>query len=478
MLEALASVIEQQNPAMRCSILVLDSDGVTLRHGAAPRLAKSYCDAIDGLRIGPAVGSCGTAAFHRRTTIVSDIATDELWVNFRALALPLGLRACWSTPILASNGECLGTFAMYYDEPRTPTSGELDLIKTAGALAAAVIEREGLLAASEAARIELERRKELLEQQHVELETANANLQESTVELEMLNEQLQENATELELQADELESARAEAEAANRAKTEFLATMSHELRTPLNAIGGYADLLLEGVRGVLSPEQRGDVERIKRSGQHLLGLINDILNFAKLEAGRIEFRVADTPVAPLLGSLEDLVRPQIDRKSLTFVAASPSGTVLVRADEEKVRQILLNLVTNAVKFTDSGGLVAVECDADATSVRISVRDTGRGIPAEHLDRIFDPFVQIDRELTPKSQQGVGLGLSISRELARGMGGSLAVVSALGEGTTFTLTLPRPAAQSTIADQWVAEAKTPPFEFPVGTGNTLSDQRVR
>src|SRR6185503_3994063 len=128
-------------------------------------------------------------------------------------------------------------------------------------------------------------------------------------------------------------------------------------------------------------------------------------------------------------------------------------TVLVRADEEKVRQILLNLVTNAVKFTDSGGLVAVECDADPTSVRMVVRDTGRGIPAQHVDRIFDPFVQIDRESTPKSQQGVGLGLSISRELAKGMSGSLTVASVLGEGTTFTLTLPRATAQSTPALDW-------------------------
>ena len=468
MLEALVSVIEQKSPSMRCSILLLDDDRVTLRHGAAPRLPQSYCDAIDGLRIGPNVGSCGTAAFHRRTTIVSDIATDELWKDFRALALPIGLRACWSTPIIASDGACLGTFAMYYDEPRTPTPAELDLIKTAGELAAAVIEREGLLTASEAARVELEHRKELLEQQHVELETANANLQESTVELEMLNEQLQENATELELQADALESARAEAETANRAKTEFLATMSHELRTPLNAIGGYADLLLEGVRGVLSPEQRGDVERIKRSGQHLLGLINDILNFVKLEAGRVEFRITDTPVTRLLESLEDLVRPQIDRKSLSFLQSAPDESVLIRADEEKVRQILLNLVTNAVKFTDSGGLVAVECDADATSVRIAVRDTGRGIPPQHLERIFDPFVQIDREQTPRSQQGVGLGLSISRELAKGMGGSLTVVSALGEGTTFTVTLPRAGVAQTTNSKRAEPSIGPTPLLPMST----------
>jgi signal transduction histidine kinase len=429
MLEALVTLIEHQSPSMRCSILLIDTDGVTLRHGAAPRLSKHYCQAIDGLRIGPGVGSCGTAAFHRRTTVVSDIATDDLWKDFRALALPIGLRACWSTPILASNGTCLGTFAMYYDEPRTPTPAELDTITTAGALAAAVLEREGLLASSETAR----------------------------VELEMMNQQLQENATELEMQTDELEAARNEAEAANRAKSDFLAVMSHELRTPLNAIGGYADLLLDGVRGFLSPEQRADVERIKRSGQHLLSLINDILNFAKLEAGSVEFNVADTRVSGVLQSLEELMRPQIDTKPLSFLQQPPPEDVLVRADEEKFRQVLVNLVTNAVKFTDAGGLVAVECDADASNVRIVVRDTGRGIPSEHLGRIFDPFVQVDRERTPRSQQGVGLGLSISRDLARGMGGSLTVSSTLGQGTAFTLTLPRAFAEAVSSDASAIES---------------------
>jgi signal transduction histidine kinase len=407
MLAALTTLIEQHSPSMRCSILLLDADGLTLRHGAAPRLPREYCAAIDGLNIGPKAGSCGTAAFHRRTTVVSDIAHDELWTDYRGLALPHGLRACWSTPILATNGECLGTFAMYYDEPRTPSSMELDIITTAGALAAAVIEREGLLAASESARAEL-----------------------------------QQSNARLERQQAEVEAARVEADAANRAKSEFLATMSHELRTPLNAIGGYADLLLAGVRGELSTEQRADIERMKRSGQHLLGLINDILNFARLESGGVEFRIADTPVRSVLQSLEELMRPQIDTKTLAFEQNVPSDDVLVRADEEKVRQVLLNLVTNAVKFTDAGGLIAVECDADPSNVRIVVRDTGRGIPGEHLDRIFDPFIQIDRERIPKSQQGVGLGLSISRDLALGMGGSLTVTSTVGQGTAFTLTLPR------------------------------------
>jgi len=263
--------------------------------------------------------------------------------------------------------------------------------------------------------------------------------------------------------------------------------MSHELRTPLNAVTGYADLLLAGVRGGLSDAQRADLERIKRSGQHLLGLINDILNFAKLEAGRVEFHVDDIPVVTLLESLEELVRPQVDGKSLAYAQPVPPENLAVRADAEKVRQILLNLVTNAVKFTEPGGRIAVECEGDEQHVCIVVRDTGRGIAQEHLSRIFDPFVQIDRELTPKSQQGVGLGLSISRDLAQGMGGTLTATSGVGQGSAFTLTLPRavraphpltvqpiadppiadPAAQALLAQTLLGEQGSAPQLAPPG-----------
>jgi signal transduction histidine kinase len=417
MLDSLVRLIEHQSPAMRCSILLLDTDHETLRHGAGPSLPVAYCNAIDGLRIGPDRGSCGTAAYTRQTTIVSDIATDERWAEYRHLALPHGLRACWSTPILSADGECLGTFAMYYDEPRAPSHEAIDLITTAALLAGALIERERLLTTSEAHRAAL----------------------------------AEANAT-LEAQAEELD-------AANRAKSDFLATMSHELRTPLNAIAGYADLLLAGVRGELTPPQRSDIERMKRSGQHLLGLINDILNFAKLEAGQVEFHISQVRVAPLLQSLEELVRPQVDAKSLSYEQGLAVDDLAIHGDAEKIRQVLLNLVTNAVKFTDAGGRISVDCDADESRVFIRVRDTGRGIPEQHLAHIFDPFIQIDRERTPRSQQGVGLGLSISRDLARGMGGSLSAVSAVGEGSTFTLSLPR-GTRPTRADTAAQVSENP------------------
>ena len=231
------------------------------------------------------------------------------------------------------------------------------------------------------------------------------------------------------------------AEAANRAKAEFLASMSHELRTPLNAIAGYADLLLLGLRGELGPQAKGDVKRMRRSGQHLLSLINDILNFAKIEAGQLHYELERVPVAALLADLEVLVTPQVAQRGLTYRSAPGESRLAVWADEEKTRQILLNLVTNAIKFTEPGGAISVSYHRADRGVRIRVADTGRGIPPEQQARIFDPFVQVDRHLTAESQQGVGLGLAISRDLARGMGGDLQVESVPGEGSTFTLWLP-------------------------------------
>ncbi|HEX3160914.1 MAG TPA: PAS domain-containing protein [Gemmatimonadaceae bacterium] len=256
-----------------------------------------------------------------------------------------------------------------------------------------------------------------------------------------LSERIRAEAEREQLLA-EAERARAEAEEANRAKSQFLTTMSHELRTPLNAIGGYADLLLMGVRGELAAAQRQDVERMRRSGQHLLVLINDILNFARLEAGQVELHVRDLPVATLLDGLEDLIRPQVAARSIRYRHGGCDAALRMRADAERTRQILLNLLANAVKFTAPGGEVSLACEAAAERVFVHVHDSGRGIPADQLERVFDPFVQVDRQLTPTSQQGVGLGLAISRDLAASMGGTLSVVSTVGVGSTFTLALPR------------------------------------
>ncbi len=239
----------------------------------------------------------------------------------------------------------------------------------------------------------------------------------------------------------ETETARAEAETANRAKSEFLAAMSHELRTPLNAVGGYVELLDMGIHGPLTDAQKGALARINANQRHLLTLINDILAFARLEAGRIEFDLRPLSVLEMLSSLEALVSPQAESKGVAYTMERCDPTPWIRGDAERVRQILLNLVSNAIKFTPEGGWVILACKEDDDWVHIHVRDNGPGIPLEQQERIFDPFQQVGRRLN-QPQEGVGLGLAISRDLALAMQGDLTVQSTPGEGSTFTLRLPR------------------------------------
>ncbi|HEX6533885.1 MAG TPA: ATP-binding protein [Gemmatimonadaceae bacterium] len=237
------------------------------------------------------------------------------------------------------------------------------------------------------------------------------------------------------------ERARAEAEAANRAKSEFLAMMSHELRTPLNAIDGYAELLELGIRGPLTEAQRHDLARIRRSQRHLLGLIDEVLEYTSVEAGRARYDIEDVPLDETLALCEALTAPQRRARRLSFHFDGCDPALQVRADRAKLGQIVLNLLTNAIKFTEPGGRVELACSADAERAYIVVSDTGRGIPRDQLERVFEPFVQVDARLT-RAQEGVGLGLAISRDLARGMGGELRVRSTELEGSTFTLELPR------------------------------------
>jgi signal transduction histidine kinase len=242
------------------------------------------------------------------------------------------------------------------------------------------------------------------------------------------------------------QAARAEAEAANSSKSAFLASMSHELRTPLNGITGYLDLLEMEIYGGVSDEQRRALTRVRQNAQYLLSLINDVLNFAKLEAGRIEYDIRDVVVAGCIAEVLPVIETQLRAKGIACnVDVLPD--VVVRADPEKLRQILLNLLSNAVKFTNPGGRVTVDTATRNGAARelvfIRISDTGVGIPRERQDVIFAPFVQVHRSLTNPTQ-GTGLGLAISRDLARAMGGDLRVRSLDGCGSTFTLSLPRGA----------------------------------
>jgi signal transduction histidine kinase len=217
--------------------------------------------------------------------------------------------------------------------------------------------------------------------------------------------------------AEELRAARDVAASANRAKAEFLAVMSHELRTPLNAISGYVDMLNLGIKGALTAEQRDAMTRIQRNQQHLTALIDDVLSFAKIEEGRLAFAVRIVQLREVLEEVRSLVEPELLKKDLALACDACESSVQVRADPEKLRQILVNLLTNAVKFTDRAGRITVGAVRDGDTVHVSVRDTGIGIPTDQLGRVFEPFFQVSGGMT-RRYPGVGLGLAIARDLAR------------------------------------------------------------
>lgn len=256
---------------------------------------------------------------------------------------------------------------------------------------------------------------------------------------DMTEQKLQEERSR-ELRREQ--TARAQAEAANEAKSRFLTTMSHELRTPLNAIIGYIELIMMGVQGPITDDQRHSLERVRNSSKHLLGLVNDVLNIARATTGRLEYNIRDVSANDIEDAVEPLVAPQFRAQKVEFTRAPCDETVYVRCDPDRTQQILLNLLTNAYKFTPAGGKVELICRAESKVVCFVVKDNGRGIPADKLATIFEPFVQIDRHLNPQSQQGVGLGLAISHDLATAMNGDLTVVSEEDVGSEFTLTLPR------------------------------------
>ncbi|HET7621487.1 MAG TPA: ATP-binding protein [Gemmatimonadaceae bacterium] len=238
-----------------------------------------------------------------------------------------------------------------------------------------------------------------------------------------------------------LREAREAAEAGNRAKSDFLAAMSHELRTPLNAIGGYAELIDMGLRGPVSDEQRRDLARIRASQAHLLGLIGGLLDLSRIENGHVQYDIQSVGVAPMLADIEALVHPQAAAKAQHLSCHTRAPDLAVRADREKLRQVLLNLLSNAVRHSPVGATITVVAERrESDRVVIEVSDTGPGIPPERQQAIFEPFVQLDRSFT-KSTEGVGLGLAISRDLARGMGGDITVRSTPGEGACFALSLP-------------------------------------
>ena len=271
-----------------------------------------------------------------------------------------------------------------------------------------------------------------------------------TTEIARLADSFNHMANEVAVAHRALEQKTADAQSANRAKTDFLATVSHELRTPLNAIAGYTELLEMGLRGPLTDAQRRDLARIRASGQHLLSLISGVLDFNRIERGQVSYALVRIPVEPFLADLDALVSPQASVKSLTLDYVPATSSLTVVADREKLRQIMLNLLSNAIRFTPPGGRITLSArEHDGERVEICVEDTGPGIPENRREDVFEPFVQLDRSLA-QPQEGLGLGLAISRDLARGMRGDLTVSGNAKGGASFGLVLPRGTADQ-LAD---------------------------
>ena len=288
---------------------------------------------------------------------------------------------------------------------------------------------------------EIEERKELERRLRASL-TARRHAEEAARRSE---QELKAALAERESLLERERIARAHAESADRAKSQFLAMMSHELRTPLNAIGGHVQLVEMGLHGPVTEAQREALQRVERSQRHLLALINDVLNLTRIESGRVEYALDTVAISPLLTEIIATLEPLLAVKELTCEAmtAATDGCA-VYADHEKVHQIVLNLLTNAIKFTPVGGRITIDtapCADDPALLCVRVHDTGVGIPAGHLERIFEPFVQLGGRPADR-HDGVGLGLAISRDLARGMGGDLSATSTFGVGSSFELRLPR------------------------------------
>ena len=410
-LSALARLMETQVDGLTCTLVLLDPDGRRIAAAIGPGMPPDYLKAHQGVEIGPAVGSCGTALFLRETVIVTDIEADPRWALFRHLVAPHGFRACWSAPIMHGDTP-LGTFAMYYREVRAPGPRDFQLLGRATHVAGIAIERW---------------RREHELQRH----------------REHLEELVRERTTEL-------EAARDRAEVANRAKSAFLAAMSHELRTPLNGILGFAQLLLQDAS--LGDRQRRGLGIIKSSGDHLLTLINDVLDLSRIEAGKLDLYPLRFDLAALLKVVSDIARVKAEEKSLHFHFSAQAGLpAALVGDDKRLRQVLLNLLANAVKFTDDGEVRfsvtqrAADAHAGTALLRFEVADTGIGIAPDQLQRLFQPFEQAGE--VERRAGGSGLGLSISRQLVRLMGSDITVDSTPGRGSRFAFELALPVAEA-------------------------------
>ena len=396
-LETLVLRLESQSTdGMLCSILLMAEDGQTLLRGAAPSLPEAYRAASHGLPVRSGVGSCGTAAAERRTVIASDLSRDPFWADARELVAEHGLASCTSNPILGSDGRVLGTLALYYREPRTPSDRDMDLARLGTHLAGIVLEKHQL----------------------------DGRLRRSL---------------------DAEQQARRMAERANRAKDDFLATLSHELRSPLNSILGWAAILR--MRGGLPAELAQGVDVIERNARAQSQIIADLLDMSSIIAGKLRLEREPVDLAELVRSAIDTAMPMARAKQVRIEARMDAGAgITIEGDPNRLQQVMWNLLSNAIKFTPREGRIDVALSREDDMARIEVADTGAGIDPGFLPHVFDRFRQADPSIS-RRHGGLGLGLSIVRSLVEMHGGSIEAASdGAGTGASFVVRVPVRAAR--------------------------------
>jgi PAS domain S-box-containing protein len=400
-LSGLCHTVEQlaADTGMFASILLLHADGAHLRHGAAPNLPEGYNRAIDGGAIGPSAASCGTAAFRGEQVVVSDISTDPLWSEYRDLALSYGLRACWSTPIRALDGQILGTFGIYYNRPRAPTPEHLRLASLVGRTAAVIIERER----AEDLRARLaDERDRLLAAEH---------------------------------------AAREQAEAAVRARDDFVTVVSHDLRNPLAAINWHLQMMRRRAARGEVPTAEQLVERldlIEASITALSAQIEELHDATRLQAGHpLELQLRPTDLVALARDSARAVQYTSDSHQVRFETVLPE--LVGNWDRDRLERVLANLLSNAIKYSPTGGDVLVQVTRVRNGAKVRVIDWGLGIPEADLPHVFERFRRASN--VGGKIAGSGLGLAGARDIIELHGGTIAVTSKEGCGSTFEVRLP-------------------------------------
>ena len=390
-LDSLVQSVELESSGGMGAVLLLDGGTGRLAWSASSGLSAAFRAEVPGIPLGAAGGPLGLAASTREYAMCPDIETDTGWAECRAPAARHGLLACAARPIIGSRGEPLGVFAFFYPQAGEPAVYDVKLMETASDLAAIAIERQ---------------RQEEVGRKNQELSEQNLRILE-----------------------------------ASRMKSEFLANMSHELRTPLNAIIGFSQLLIDRKVGPMNDKQSEYMGDILDGGMHLLRLINDVLDLAKIEAGKMQLHCEEISVAQAMREVCDILMPMALGKSVTVRHTSGIGAEVAWLDGRKVRQVLYNLVSNAIKFSRNGGNVEVSSEADDHGgILLQVKDYGIGIRREDLGKLFQQFQQLDSG-SARHYPGTGLGLVITKKLVELHQGTVEVESEPGVGSTFTAYFP-------------------------------------